>query len=159
MHNKFVGKPGVKKPRNNNAIAETHICETKNLEDWHCLPLVETSEPCLRFQTSCRFWRIDDMLFFWPRYKRCHLLMRGSSGWRSWRQKTAIGAAAISWALVVFFSQLQKLSISHFCYHFFFTPRVCHLEIWNFVADEIPRVWRVFPAHLLEVDSLARLVP
>lgn len=42
---------------------------------------------------------------------------------------------------------------------FFFTPRVCHLEIWNFVADEIPRVWRVFPAHLLEVDSLARLVP
>lgn len=85
-----------------------------------------------RFQTSCRFRRIDDMLFFGLATKGaiywCEGAMDGGVG-----GQTAIGAAAISWHLSFFFSQPQKLSISHFCYlGWFLTPRFNH-----FVADSV----------------------
>lgn len=55
-----------------------------------------------RFQTSCRFRRIDDMLFFGLATKGaiywCEGAMDGGVG-----GQTAIGAAAISWHLSFFF--------------------------------------------------------
>ena len=65
-----------------------NIFETKN---W----TIESVCPCRNKWTLFKVPNVVSFLanwqcrFFWPCYKRCHLLMRGSYGWRIWRQKKA----------------------------------------------------------------------